>query len=108
MLYRIAGNLAIDHHRANPIRTECIDDLHENEQLATDLNEPLRVVCARQTLCRLRVVIDGLPPQCCRAFKLHKFDGCSHAEIAEKLGITRNAVEKLLIRALVQLRQVGA
>jgi len=27
-------------------------------------------------------------------------------EIAEKLGITRNAVEKLLIRALVQLRQI--
>lgn len=26
LLYRIAGNLAIDHHRANPMRLECIDD----------------------------------------------------------------------------------
>ncbi|MBC6962986.1 MAG: sigma-70 family RNA polymerase sigma factor, partial [Nitrosomonas sp.] len=48
----------------------------------------------------------ALPPQCHRAFVLHKFDGDSHAEIAEKLGITRNAVEKLLIRALIRLRQV--
>lgn len=105
LLYRIAGNLAIDHHRANPIRPECIDDLHENEQPATDLHDPARIVCARQTLDRLRMAIEGLPPQCCRAFVLHKFEGHSHTEIAEKFGVTRNAVEKLLIRALVQLRQ---
>lgn len=108
LLYRIAGNLAIDHHRANPIRTECIDDLHENEQLATDLHDPARVACARQALDRLCAAIEGLPPQCRRAFVLHKFEGHSHDEIAEKFGVTRNAVEKLLIRALVQLRQVFA
>jgi len=108
LLYRIAGNLAIDHHRANPILPECIDDLHENEQLATDLHDPARVACARQTLDRLRMAIEDLPPQCRRAFVLHKFDGHSHAEIAEIFGVTRNAVEKLLIRALVQLRQVFA
>lgn len=108
LLYRIAGNLAIDHHRANPIRPECIDDFHENEQLATDLHDPARVACARQALDRLRVAIEGLPPQCRRAFVLHKFDGSSHAEIAAEFGVTRNAVEKLLIRALVQLRQTLA
>ncbi len=108
LLYRIAGNLAIDHHRAHSIRPECIDDLHENEQFATDLHDPARVACARQTLDRLRMAIEGLPPQCRRAFVLHKFEGHSHAEIAEKFGVTRNAVEKLLIRALVQLRQVCA
>jgi len=108
LLYRIAGNLAIDHHRANPIRPECIDDLDENELLATDLHDPARIACARQTLNRLRMAIDDLPPQCRRAFVLHKFEGHSHAEIAEEFGVTRNAVEKLLIRALVQLRQAFA
>lgn len=108
LLYRIAGNLAIDHHRANPVRPECIDDLHENEQPATDLHDPARVACARQTLDRLRMAIEGLPPQCRRAFVLHKFEGHSHTEIADEFGVTRNAVEKLLIRALVQLRQTFA
>lgn len=108
MLYRIAGNLAIDHHRTyvkHPDKV-CIDDLAYDEQLATDLTDPARVVCARQYLEKLCIAIEGLPPQCHHAFVLHKFDGYTHAEIAEKLGITRNAVEKLLIRALVQLRQI--
>lgn len=105
LLYRIAGNLAIDHHRANPVRHECIEDFHHDERLACDLNDPARVVCARQRLDRLRVAIEGLPPQCRRAFVLHKFEGRSHVEIAAEFGVTRNAVEKLLIRALVQLRR---
>lgn len=104
-LYRIAGNLAIDHHRFHREQTECIDDLGENEHLVTDINDPVRVLCARQTLERLRLAIDALPPQCRRAFVLFKFEGVSHAEIAAEFGVTKNAVEKLLIRALVQLRK---
>lgn len=104
-LYRIAGNLAIDHHRANREQTECIDDLSEGEHFASDIGDPARVVSARQTLERLRLAIDALPPQCRRAFVLFKFEGHTHAEIADKFGVSRNAVEKLLIRALVQLRK---
>lgn len=104
-LYRIAGNLAIDHHRANRERPACIDDICESEHQVTDLHDPARVVCARQTLERLHLAIDALPPQCRRAFVMFKFEGCPHVEIADKLGISKNAVEKLLIRALVQLRK---
>lgn len=104
-LYRIAGNLAIDHHRSKQEQTECIDDHADSEHLATDVTDPARVVCARQTLERLRLLIEALPPQCRRAFILFKFEGLSHAEIAAKLGVSKNAVEKLLIRALVQLRK---
>lgn len=104
-LYRIAGNLAIDHHRSNREQTECIDELNEGEHFATDISDPARVVCARQTLERLRLAIDALPPQCRRAFLMFKFEGLPHAEIATEFGVTKNAVEKLLIRALVQLRK---
>lgn len=104
-LYRIAGNLAIDHHRAHREQAECLDDLNDGEQPATDLYDPARVVCARQTLERLRMAVDALTPQCRRAFLLFKFEGRSHVEIAAEFGVTKNAVEKLLIRALVQLRK---
>jgi RNA polymerase sigma factor (sigma-70 family) len=108
LLYRIAGNLAIDHYRVYAKRplSVYIDDLAEHDQPIFDLADPARIVAARQILTRLCVVIDELPPQCHRAFVLHKFDGHTHAEIAAILGITRNAVEKLLVRALVKLRNV--
>lgn len=108
LLYRIAGNLATDHHRTHVRIPENvhIDDLPQHELPATELTDPARILIARQTLEKLCITIENLPPQCHRAFVLHKFDGYSHIEIAEKLGITRNAVEKLLIRALIQLRQV--
>lgn len=35
---------------------------------------------------------------------MHKFDGMSHAEIASALGITKSAVEKLIMKALAHLR----
>ncbi|MDD2700999.1 MAG: RNA polymerase sigma factor [Sideroxydans sp.] len=104
-LYRVAGNLAIDHHRAHKEQSECLDDLAEHEHPATDLHDPARVVCARQELERLRQAIDTLPSQCRRAFILFKFEGRAHAEIADEFHVTKNAVEKLLIRALVQLRK---
>ncbi|GJL76493.1 RNA polymerase sigma factor [Nitrosomonas sp.] len=108
MLYRIAGNLAIDYHRMQVKHSKhvSIDELPEHEQPLTDVSDPARITSARQTLEKLCAIIEALPPQCHRAFVLHKFDGYSHAQIAAKLGISRNAVEKLLIRALVRLRQV--
>ena len=108
MLYRIASNLVIDYHRAHVKHPEyvCIDELPIHDSPVCNLTDPARVIYARQLLEKLCRAIEGLPPQCHRAFILHKFDGYTHVEIAEKLGISRNAVEKLLIRALVQLRQV--
>lgn len=108
LLYRIAGNLSIDHHRLQ-VRTPehvWIDDFYQHEALCVNLTDPARVLAARQWLYQLCRMIEELPPQCQRAFLLHKFEGYSHEEIAEQLRITRNAVEKLLIRALVCLRQV--
>ncbi len=108
MLYRIASNLATDYHRVQ-IRLPdhvSIDELPSHDMPFTDASDPARILFARQILEKLCAIIEELPPQCQRVFVLHKFDGLSHAEIADQLEITRNAVEKLLIRALVRLRQV--
>ncbi len=44
--------------------------------------------------------LDELPPQCRKAFRLHKLDGLSHAETAAAMGISRSAVEKHISAAL--------
>ena len=35
---------------------------------------------------------------------MHKYDGLSHSEIALRLGISRSAVEKLVMKALARCR----
>ncbi len=59
---------------------------------------------ARQTLARLAAAVEQLPPRCREVFLRHKFDGCRQADLAREYGISVNAIEKHLIRALVQLR----
>jgi RNA polymerase sigma-70 factor (ECF subfamily) len=103
-LDRIAGNLAIDHYRASKSRAGYNVDIEECTELPCGKPGPERIVAARQLMERLRGAIEALPVQCRRIFMRHKFDGISHAEIALEYGITRNAVEKNLIRALVSLR----
>ncbi len=104
-LFRIADNLVIDHWRANPVRPEQFSDIAEHEHLASEAPGPERHAAARQQLERLRRAVEGLPPQCRRIFIRHKFDGLTQAAIAVEFGISLNAVEKHLIRALVRLRQ---
>lgn len=105
LLFRIAKNLAIDHYRAkDPLHSPC-DDLTEHETIPSESPAPEQIVFSRQMLERLCRAIEKLPPQCRKIFLLHKFEGLSHAEIAAGYGITRNAVEKHLVRALVHLRK---
>jgi RNA polymerase sigma-70 factor (ECF subfamily) len=104
-LFRIADNLAIDYWRANPVRPEQFSDIADHEQLASEAPGPERHAAARQQLERLRRAVEGLPPRCRRIFVRHKFDGLTQNAIAAECGISLNAVEKHLIRALVRLRQ---
>ena len=66
---------------------------------------PERQVMARQELKRLAVAIDALPPRCREVFLLVRIDGLSNGEAAARLGISRNMVEKHLVKALLQCRR---
>jgi len=50
-------------------------------------------------------LIQQLPPQSRKAFQLNRIEGKKYAEIAEELEISVSAVERLISRALVKLRQ---
>lgn len=104
LLYRIAGNLAIDYFRSSRAGAVSYIELEECPELPCGKPGPEQIAAARQMLDRLRRAIDALPQQCRSIFMRHKFDGAAHADIAREYGITRNTVEKHLIRALVQLR----
>ncbi|MCB4360968.1 RNA polymerase sigma factor [Quatrionicoccus australiensis] len=103
-LFRIAGNLAIDHGRANPLSAAHWVDIEECADLVSDYPSPERFAIARQEVERLRRAIDALPPKCRAVFIRHKFDGVPQARLAQEYRVTLNAIEKHLVRALISLR----
>ena len=103
-LFRMADNLATDHIRARQSlerRFLTGDDADSTDERPS----PERIVDYRQRLGRLEQAVAELPPRQRQVFLMHKFDGMSHSEIADELGITKSAVEKLIMKALAHLRE---
>lgn len=99
-LYRTLSNLVTDHHRRKSrfnrsfVQTDMIDAEDDRPDMEREL-------IARQRLAILARAVLELPPRCRECFVLRRFDGLSHAEIAERMNITRSAVEKHLATATV-------
>jgi RNA polymerase sigma factor (sigma-70 family) len=55
---------------------------------------------------QLAAAVAALPEAARRAFLLHKVEGCSHAEVAARLGISRSGVEKHMAVAMKHLRRL--
>lgn len=102
-LFRIAEHLTIDHFRRHANQGSCVS-LDDCTELPCPAPAPERHAIARQQLRRLQAAIDELPPRCREVFIQHKFEGMPQKTLAAAYGISLNAVEKLLIRALLRLR----
>jgi RNA polymerase sigma-70 factor (ECF subfamily) len=57
-----------------------------------------------QKSARLLAAVSALPPKCRAVFVMRRFEDLSQQEIAERLGISRNMVEKHLRLALERCR----
>jgi len=105
-LFRIASNLAIDHLRADKTRSQYAGMGNElPDEVSCQLPLPDQVLDGQQRLQILLMAVEELPPRCREVFSLHKLEGLSHGEVAEKLGISKNMVEKHVIRGLSHCRE---
>lgn len=102
--YRVAGNLIIDRIRERDARERHADPTGLTEELPDHTPPPEQVLAARQRLQLLIRAIDELPPRCREVFLLRKVELLEFDEIAARLGISRNMVEKHLRKALLHFQ----
>lgn len=88
------------------IRKESRIDLVEEHSFDLTTKEP----SADQFLDRdnleleINKIISGLPSKCGQVFKLSRFEGKSHQEISEIMGISKKTIENHMTRALRTLK----
>jgi RNA polymerase sigma-70 factor (ECF subfamily) len=113
-LYRLASNLMLDRLRqAKRASTRDAEWRRTNHATVgvldvADTPDAESALIARQRLEKLSKALETLAPLTQRVFRLHKFEGLTHAQTAERLNISRSAVEKHVSLALSHLaKRVG-
>lgn len=104
-LFRTAENLCADYYRKAEYRLQNqMTNINELDPPAPAESYPDSELEKNRKLAQLNTAIAELPTRCREILILHKFEGYSHAEIADRFGISRNAVEKHIIKAVLRLR----
>lgn len=108
-LFKIASNLATDHARSRLQREKREEAwtagtvTFSGAVARDDSPDAERALVAKDSLARALAAISKMPPRAAEIFKLHRIEGYSHLQIAERLGISRSAVEKNMHTALKYL-----
>ncbi len=101
LLYRMARNLALNHIRAQ--------QRHQHAPLAGlegafSFDAPDTLDASRLEIC-IRCWVDALPPRQQEAFRLSRYEGLTHEEIALVMHLAPKTVNNHIVLALQTLRQ---
>ena len=102
-IYRIASNLATDYLRRQKNDTAELSDI-EVTNLADETATPEQSLMSTEQLDLCVQALDQLSPLCLKIFVLSRFEGYTHQQIADELGISTSWVEKNIIKALKQCK----
>lgn len=110
-LFQTARNLAVDHlrqerrHAVVMVPNVTTEGL---EEIAAPTPSPETEAGDRQRLARMEAALAGLGERQRRILLLNRMEGLSHAEIAERLGVSVSTVQKDLKTALLACLEVFA
>jgi RNA polymerase sigma-70 factor (ECF subfamily) len=113
LIFKTAARLALNEiRRRNRFskRNVFTNDLMENEEnLPSNADHagpsPEENAVLKQEAALTLSTIESLPPKIRLAFKLHRFDGLSYQQIADRMNVSKSSVEKYMIEALKSLRE---
>ena len=106
-LFQMARNLLRDHWRKQKVRHGVHHEQAERdaEPVSDEQNDPLAAAQRLQRLEQLKEVLAELSPRRREALMLHRFEGLSQAQIAERMGVSVSMVEKHIAFALLHCKQ---
>jgi RNA polymerase sigma factor (sigma-70 family) len=102
-LHQTARNIAVDGFRREDRRQAL--ELEAFDEVSSTSDDPEAYVHALELADSVERALAELPLNCRRVFIWQKLEGLSQAEIAERMGLTKNMVEKYMIRTLRHLRE---
>jgi RNA polymerase sigma-70 factor (ECF subfamily) len=99
-LFTTVRNLMLEHVRRDQVvGIQSLLDVHSLE-LADAAPSPEQIASDRSELSRLEAIVARLPDSCRDVFTLRKLRQLSQREVAERLDLTQNVVEKRCAQAL--------
>ncbi len=102
-LHQTARNIAVDGFRREELRDA--KELAAVPPSSSETGDPEQYMRAIQLAESVERALQELPLNCRKVFVWQKIEGLTQAEIAERLGLSRNMVEKYMIRTLRHLRE---
>jgi RNA polymerase sigma-70 factor (ECF subfamily) len=102
-LIRIAINASTDYVRAEKRRMKLLEGaatLFEGYS-----NDPEESCHFNENVKKIEEALNNLPSKCREILYLSRVEGMTHAEIAERLGVSRSLVEKYTVRTLLHCKQ---
>lgn len=100
-LFRLATNLATDYVRSARRYRALFDGGELPTEVADDRPSIEQVLVDRERLKITLNALEDLPPRVRQVFMMRKFDEMPVVEIADRLGLSRSAIAKMLQRALL-------
>ena len=104
LLYEVARNLLIDRYRQSQVRRHVCDEALAEVPAPTS-DQPEVRYAGQQRVRLLEQAIAALPLRCRQAFVLHKLEGLSQAEVALRMGVSVNMVERHIMLAIAACRK---
>jgi len=103
-LFRVARNLVIDHRRRQSASIEVKIDDSELQAIADPQPNAESQLVTRDELRRMDRIVAAMPARPREVFRLSRIEGLSFAEIARRLGISRQTVHEHMMRALLAIQ----
>ena len=104
-LVTIAHGLMVNHLRRKEIERAYLEALRQMAE--PEFPSPESLSIALETLVRIDMMLQGLPPKVRSAFLLSQLEGLSHAEIAQRLCVSVSSVRKYIAKALLHCIAIG-
>lgn len=104
-LFRAVRNRAYNYLKFELNRSTSLD-LVSDEYEPDSVQQPDHILQLDELIRRINETIRTLPSQAQRVFIMSRFEGRSHAEIAQELQINHKTVESHITRALSSLRHL--